>query len=265
MHSKRSPQQPRRNLVQWTLISEEGGRCGRDNMSIDYGMMLAAQQGAGYLRLYRWTPPCLSFGRNEPAATRYDVDEIRRLGLDTVRRPTGGRAVWHDGELTYAVVAPQATFGSLRETYLAIHELLAAALQRLGIPAAIAPRSSSRAPRPDAGACFAAPIGGEIVVADRKLVGSAQLRERDTFLQHGSILLDHGQDVVTRVTRGSVPPIRATSLRDVLRRPVAHHEVVAAIADEAQRAWPGTWIRAARSPDVDVSDKFGHSSWTWRR
>ena len=86
MHSKRSPQPPRRSLVQWTLISEEGGRCGRDNMSIDYGMMRAAQQGAGYLRLYRWTPPCLSFGRNEPAATRYDVDEIRRLGLDTVRR-----------------------------------------------------------------------------------------------------------------------------------------------------------------------------------
>src|SRR5262245_3022550 len=97
----------------WCLVIDPHARRGADNMAIDHALLRIAQDGQATLRLYRWDPPCLSFGRNEPATQRYDLDQIRRLNLDTVRRPTGGRAVWHDAEVTYAVAAPAETFGSL--------------------------------------------------------------------------------------------------------------------------------------------------------
>jgi len=234
-------------------------------MSIDQSLLQATRAGGGFLRLYRWNPPCLSFGRNEPAKTRYDTDRIRSLGLDTVRRPTGGRAVWHDRELTYAVAAPLDTFGSLQQTYAAIHHLLAAALRRLGVPASIAPHRSGRVPRLGSGACFAAPVGGEIVVGERKLVGSAQLREGNAFLQHGSVLMDGGQDMVASITSGPSLPIAATSLREVLQSPPEYEDVAQVIATEAERCWKDSWTRQTGSPDAVVGDKFGDSSWTWRR
>ncbi|MBI2403017.1 MAG: lipoate--protein ligase family protein [Gemmatimonadetes bacterium] len=93
-------------------------------MAIDQALLddVDRRGDLAYLRLYRWNPPCLSFGRNEPALSRYDRAEIERLGVDVVRRPTGGRAVWHDDELTYAVAAPVAAFGCLRDSYRVIHE-----------------------------------------------------------------------------------------------------------------------------------------------
>ncbi len=234
-------------------------------MSIDNALLRRAQEGEAFLRLYRWDPPCLSFGRNEPATTRYDRDQIRELGLDAVRRPTGGRAVWHDDELTYAVAAPNETFGSLRESYIAIHQMLAAALGRLGVAAALADRKSGRAPRPSAGACFALPVGGEVIVAERKLVGSAQVRTGKAFLQHGSLLLKNGQDVVSRITRGEVPQICATSLGEVLERPVSFAEVAQAIEREALERWSGTWRTGGGPPTIDAGDTFGEASWAWRR
>lgn len=234
-------------------------------MRIDNALLRAAREGVGFLRLYRWNPPCLSFGRNEPATVRYDRKKIAALGVDTVRRPTGGRAVWHDAELTYAVAAPCRAFGSLRATYTATHDMLVAALGRLGVTATVASRPSGRAPRPSAGACFAAPVGGEIVVDGRKLVGSAQVRSGDSFLQHGSVLLEDSQDLISRITTGTVPPLAATSMRDVLGRTVGFAEVAEAISLEAAERWPGTWHTGKQSPSIDGRDKFGDGSWTWRR
>ncbi len=173
--------------------------------------------------------------------------------------------MWHEDELTYAVAAPNETFGSLRESYVAIHEMLVAALERLGVQAALADRRSGRAPRPSAGACFAAPVGGEVVVAGRKLLGSAQVRAGKAFLQHGSVLLKNGQDVVSSITRGEVPQICATSLGEVLERPVSFGEVAQAIAHEVWERWPGMWRTGDGPPTIDAGDPFGEASWTWRR
>src|SRR5882762_10264350 len=124
------------------------GRSGAANMAIDASLLAkAARTGRAFLRLYRFDPPCLSLGRNEPTA-HYDRSAIARRRLDVVRRPTGGRAVWHEHEVTYAVAAPIATFGSLRAAYQAIHSRLAAALRSLGADAALAlerPRAPSTA------------------------------------------------------------------------------------------------------------------------
>lgn len=251
--------------MRWTLLIDEAGQPGHENMAIDVALLRAAREGdVGFLRLYRWDPPCLSFGRNEPARDRYDAEAIRRLGLDTVRRPTGGRAVWHDAELTYAVAAPCTTFGSLRTTYRTIHETLVAALQGLGVAAAIAPDRRERHVRPGAGACFAIPAGGEVIVGARKLVGSAQVREGNAFLQHGSLLLDGGQDVVAQVTRGAPPALAATSLREVIGREVTFGEVARAVAATARERWRGGWTSTAVSPSVAGITMFGDRHWTWR-
>jgi lipoate-protein ligase A len=252
-------------MTTWHLIVEAPGRPGAENMGIDAALLREAQGGAAFLRLYRWTPPCLSFGRNEPARTRYDRTAIERLGLDVVRRPTGGRAVWHEQEVTYAVAGPAAMFGSLREAYIRVHAMLAAALRRLDVPAELAERPSGRIVGPGGGACFAAPVGGEIVADGGKLVGSAQIRERGAFLQHGSILLEDGQDLVTRVTRGPVTTPAATSLSRLLGRRVAFQEVADAIATEAGATWTGSWQdHKAGCTGKDLAH-FADPNWTWWR
>jgi lipoate-protein ligase A len=241
------------------LLDSEG-RPGAENMAVDIALLAyAAATSTATLRLYRFNPPCLSFGRHEPALRRYDRARIERLGIDVVRRPTGGRAVWHEHEVTYSVTAPLALFGSLRDAYCAIHTRLAQALGQLGVPAVLAPTSRhTPPPRPDArGSCFAAAVGGEIVARGRKLVGSAQLEDGTgtAFLQHGSILLD--------ITRQDVLDFQdATSLSGELGRPIGFHEV----AEHVIKSW-GVRLEptALDRPLPLVTARFKDSSWTWRR
>ena len=179
-------------------------------MAIDEGLLVeAGRSGAAFLRLYRFDPPCWSFGRNDPAVTG---------DVGIVRRPTGGRAVWHEHEVTYAVAAPIALFGGLRSAYRAIHERLAAALRSLGADVTLAgDRPTGRlGDRPSS--CFAETVGGEVLAGGRKVIGSAQVRRGAAFLQHGSILLD-----------GAPETMNATTLRQVLGRPVTFEEVSTAV------------------------------------
>lgn len=249
--------------MKWNLIIEPFGRSGTENMSIDCALLRAVGQ-CGSLRFYRWNPPCLSFGRNEPVLRRYNVEKIKQLGLSVVRRPTGGRAVWHDVEVTYSVVAPTKLFGSLRETYRSIHDVIASALRKLGVAATVAARPAD-VPSAGAGACFASPARGEVLVGGRKLVGSAQLREGERFLQHGSILLENGQDFVATITNGAALDARATSLREALGNGVQYATVCQAIADEAAQTWGGDWKRISSPSASEHTSRFSDPRWTWRR
>ena len=237
-------------------------------MALDRALLDLARTGATVLRLYRWNPSCLSFGRHEPALRRYDRDRITALGLDTVRRPTGGRAVWHAGELTYAFAAPAEPLGSLGDAYHTIHGILADAVRRLGAAAALA-TDDHRASALDTGACFAAPVGGEVMVGDRKIVGSAQLRHEAALLQHGSLLLSGDQGVVGRVSRGEPAPGVEAGLEAVLGRSVAFAEAAEAVAAAAERWQPG-W-RRAEDPGPFLAGAAAHEplfrsdDWTWRR
>ncbi|MFN8651646.1 MAG: hypothetical protein U0133_07070 [Gemmatimonadales bacterium] len=232
-------------------------------MALDATLLdLAESSGVGFLRLYRWSPHCLSFGRHEPARRRYDRALIEQLGLDLVRRPTGGRAVWHARELTYAVAAPIAWFGGLAESYRMIHAVLAEAVRSLGAEATLAP--ATPVPGVGAGACFASPAGGEVLVGGRKLVGSAQLRQGTAFLQHGSLLLEDDQATVTRVTLGEAPPSDDTPLARALGRAVSFAEAGAAV----ERAFAGAATLAAGAPppaDPRHLARFRDPAWTWQR
>jgi lipoate-protein ligase A len=253
---------------EWQLWMDDTARPGWANMSIDLTLLDRAEhRDEHWLRLYRWDPPCLSFGRHEPVLRRYDVDRIAALGVHTVRRPTGGRAVWHERELTYAVSGPCSGLGSLREAYTRIHELLVQALRALGIGASLAPRAPT--PPLTAGACFGFPVGGEVLVNGRKVVGSAQLRRGTALLQHGSILLHDDQHRVTALQLGTRPSGGPAGGNAQPMGALDTGDLANAVADSARRRWGGT--ADAFEPDQIVEeascyhDRFRSDAWTWAR
>lgn len=256
--------------MQWYHLPD-GPADAATNMATDLALLdLAAERGIGFVRTYRWAPFALSFGTNEPAAKRYDREAIARRGIPVVRRPTGGRAVWHAEELTYAIAAPEGAFGSLAESYRRIHGVLATALAAIGGTVTIAAKGTPT-PGLDSGACFASPVGGEIVSQLGKVVGSAQLRERGAFLQHGSILLGNRQELVAEITRGTPPDAAAAALHDVLGRDVTPGDV----AEQVQATFM-TELGQLSPLDSQLSTalttrtamhrpRFLDEAWTWRK
>jgi lipoate-protein ligase A len=251
----------------WRLWIDEQPRPGWANMSVDMALLDQAERdGESWLRLYQWEPYCLSFGRHEPASRAYDIDRIRALGLDTVRRPTGGRAVWHARELTYAVAAPWQAFGSLRNAYLEIHRLLGEALGTFGVATSLAPRVLPAAL--NAGACFSQPVGGEVLAGGRKVVGSAQLRRGSALLQHGSILLKGDQRLVASLGRNPASSDGAPDAQWSTSLPA--EEIAERIAQCAILQWTGEWERVASPEPIlhaasSYYPQFQSPSWTWAR
>ena len=256
-------------MADWLYWPDFEARTGPANMAIDQTLLeLAGEEGLSVLRIYRWEPFTLSFGRNEPAARRYDRAAIAREGIPTVRRPTGGRAVWHARELTYAVSAPTGCFGTLPAAYHAIHAMLAEGIRTLGADATLAADRSVAGL--DAGACFASPAGGEVMIQGRKVVGSAQVRLGDGMLQHGSLLLDDDQSRIVALTRGQAPAGREIPLNRVLATPVSFEDASAAVAAAARRAWPGEWQHLAATTQIleraqTHVARFSSDDWTWHR
>jgi len=240
-------------------------------MALDHALLEAAErEGQATLRLYTWRPATLSFGRNEPALRRYDRAAIEREGMAVVRRPTGGRAVWHDDEVTYSVAAPSRDFGTLRQAYREIHSLLAEALASLGALVLLA------ADRPavgvGAGSCFASAAGGEVVAArGGKVVGSAQVRGDGAFLQHGSIILSGAQERVAAVTVGAATPPSVVGLASLLPPGRAtREEVVRAVVETAVRRWrvppePTPLPEEVRRAAAALVPRYLDPGWTWRR
>ena len=186
---------------------------GARNMALDEAMLQCAAGGRTLVRLYGWDPWCVSLGRNQPAPARL-LGRARgeiRPGVDAVRRPTGGRSVFHGPEITYAVACPDRAWGGPKRLLRIVHGALAEGLRAIGVaideiprsPSATSDRSaaagsaagtgSAAGPALSTAACFRDPAPGELTVNGRKLVGSAQRRRGGGLLQHGSILLDDRQ------------------------------------------------------------------------
>ncbi len=178
------------------------------NMAVDDALLELRQEGAiagTWVRLFGWAPAAVSIGRLQAPAGELDLAALRAAAVPVVRRSTGGKAVYHVNELTYSLVGgvPDPVWGgNLHDTYRRVSDLVIAALARLGIAAAYAPRRPDRsgsAPDDDlAAACFAVAYGHELVHAGRKICGSAQRRLTRAFLQHGSLLLGPEQSALAR-------------------------------------------------------------------
>lgn len=219
---------------QWRLIISPPAR-GPWNMAVDEAIMEAAGQGKALptLRLYAWEPACLSLGFAQPAS-EVDVQRLQKNGWDLVRRPTGGRAILHTDELTYAVIGSQneaRLSGSVIESYRRLSQALLKALQLLGLPAETHPEAALPVEGADGAVCFETPSNYEIVARGKKLVGSAQARRREAVLQHGSLPLTGD---LARITLALVFPdetarqaaaqrvkARAATVEDVLGKPIS--------------------------------------------
>ena len=176
----------------WRLLLDKPAS-GAWNMAVDEVLLdgVAAGTAPPTLRFYEWTPACLSLGYFQPFDV-VDIDGCRALGVEVVRRPTGGRAILHDRELTYSIALPASVLGQdggVLPSYYRLSLALQDGLRRLGVPATLAPESagSSAAHGP---VCFDRPSAHEILLHGRKLVGSAQMRRGGGLLQHGSILIE---------------------------------------------------------------------------
>jgi lipoate-protein ligase A len=221
-------------------------------------------------RVYAWRNPTVSLGRNQPGRGCYDLDLAAARGIEFVRRPTGGRAILHYREITYAVAAPVSAYGSLPESYRTINRLLLEALRALGVDAREA-QSPARVPAPSIAPCFDVPVSGELVADGRKLVGSAQVRDGDAFLQHGSILLEDDQHLLSELlVHREVSPAPAT-LRELTGRLVTVREFADALsASVAIHDGGSPRIMELDDPLLDdvrslIRTRYALADWTWRR
>lgn len=193
-----------------------------DNMAIDEAVLMGADSGCSppTLRFYGWAPSAVSLGYFQNYETEVNSEACLALGIDIVRRPTGGKAVLHENELTYSVVAsrdnplfPDTILG----TYKAISSCLAGALASMGIKASIAednpPQSRSDGLQ---SFCFSDPSRFELLVSGRKICGSAQVRVKNAFLQHGSLLLGFDPHKTARALfRNPAPNVEEALARSV--------------------------------------------------
>lgn len=206
-------------MARWHLLHDRHPRSAAENMAIDeYLFNICHRERRGFLRLYRWLRPTFSFGFSQKAEKAIDREFITAQGCDYVRRITGGKTVLHDNEITYALVSSEETFyrdHDLFQSYTLIARVLVEALRRLGVDAALSRGSSgelSRSHNP----CFSFPTPSEIEVGGRKIIGSAQKRDKQALLQHGSIPLTMDYELYARGTRSRSEAIAAamTTLKD---------------------------------------------------
>ncbi|MBI3539076.1 MAG: hypothetical protein HY076_02240, partial [Candidatus Eisenbacteria bacterium] len=174
----------------------DGAHDPAENMRRDAALLAAAECGAApVLRLFRFAPHGITLGIHQRAGRTLDLARCRRDGVPWAIRPTGGRAIFHAEEWTYAFAAPiddPEWGGSLREAYARVSTLVLASLLRLGVPAAFAPSGAGATAGAADAACFASAAAHELTLAGAKLAGSAQRRGARAFLQQGSVLLGDG-------------------------------------------------------------------------
>ncbi len=224
-------------MQEWRLLNS-GYSNGATNMATDEAIALAMAEGIvpPTIRFYGWIPACLSLGYAQKAG-EVDWDICAEKGVEVVRRPTGGRAILHDREVTYSIIAREdnpLVSGSILESYLKISEGLLIGLRNLGVPAEMV--SHKDLDKLGTAACFDSPSWYEIVVDGRKMVGSAQTRKNGIVLQHGSIIRDMDTEMLFSVLNFPSSEARsrmkegfrrkACSLQEVLCKEITDQEVI---------------------------------------
>ncbi|MGN7402248.1 lipoate--protein ligase family protein [Cytobacillus praedii] len=186
----------------WRFI-DSGAGSPSFNMALDEALLDWNSEGKipPVIRFYGWNPATLSIGYFQKVEKEIDMEQVKAHGLGFVRRPTGGRGVLHEHELTYSVIVSEEHPDmpkTVTEAYRVISEGILKGFHHLGMDAYFAvPRTTEERDslkNPRSAVCFDAPSWYELVVEGRKVAGSAQTRQKGVILQHGSILLDLDED-----------------------------------------------------------------------
>jgi len=245
----------------------------------------AGERPAPTLRLYGWQPACLSLGYAQRAEREVDFEACENLGIEWVRRPTGGRAILHDyGELTYSLTACEndpLIGGGVLESYRKISLALVEGLQNLGVAAETAGKEVRGEHGAATAACFDAPSAYEVTFGGRKIIGSAQARRSGALLQQGTILLAVD---VPRLFKVLKPPARRTkeeaiaqvaarltSIEEARHSPVTFEEAQTAFAAAFARHFKLELTESEPSAaekalsDQLLSEKYLNPAWNLER
>ncbi len=217
------------------------------NMACDEALLHWQSEGKmpPVIRFYGWNPATLSIGYFQKAKKEIDFEAVKRYGLGFVRRPTGGRAVLHEHELTYSVIVSEQhpnMPSSVTEAYRVISEGVLQGFRELGLQASFSIPTSdeeqSQLKNPSSAVCFDAPSWYELVVEGKKVAGSAQTRQKGVILQHGAILIDLDVNKMfdlfkfpSRETREKLQANfknRAVTIAQLLGRPISFNEAIQA-------------------------------------
>jgi len=188
---------------QWRLL-QTGFNTAFSNMAVDRAILVENSEGKvpPTVRFYGWIPPAISIGYFQSVAEEIDVNACEKLGVDYVRRMTGGGAVFHEKELTYSIVIPEShpeIPKNIMKSYGRICGAVMKGLQHLGIKSEYAPTN-------------------DIVTGGRKISGNAQTRKLETVLQHGTVLMDVDVDKMFSLLKVPNEKIKDKLIADVKQR-----------------------------------------------
>lgn len=207
-------------MAKWRIIDLETNSAAM-NMALDEAISEAvrAKKSLPTIRLYKWQPSAVSIGYFQSLTDEVDVELCKKIGVEFVRRRTGGGAVYHDssGELTYSVIAPEALFQKgITESYQVICGWIVDALKRAGINSEFKPIN-------------------DIIAAGKKISGNAQTRRNGILLQHGTIL--YKLDVATMFSLLKVPKEKISDkfISDVKQRVTSVTDINPQISEQQLR------------------------------
>lgn len=190
-------------IEKWRLLLT-GENKASTNMAIDKAVLISNSKGKvpPTVRFYQWKPPAISIGYFQSLKDEVDLRNCEMMGVDYVRRITGGGAVFHDSELTYSIVIPEShpqISKNIMDSYSRICGAIIKGLKQLGIESTYAPIN-------------------DIVVDGRKISGNAQTRKQKTVLQHGTILMDVDVNKMFSLLRVPNEKIKDKLISDVKQR-----------------------------------------------
>lgn len=260
----------------WRLLIDAPAD-GATNMARDEALLISQATGVlpPTLRFYQWSPACLSIGRFQRSSD-IACDVCAAHHIDIVRRPSGGRALLHDDELTYTMVirVDHPLFKrhhSILETYHQISLALQRGLQHLKVPVELTPARVKRSH--GSAACFDAPASYELTVNGRKLVGSAQVRRDGVLVQHG--VIPFTMDMDRLVTLFVQPPpqlgTHMTTLGKITNKPYSFDSVADALIKGFKKTWgirfeQSLWTSAEQAQVKELrASRYANKSWTFAR
>jgi len=236
-------------MTTWYFLNS--GKCSPSfNMALDEALLDWHSEGLipPVIRFYEWEPATLSIGYFQQAKRDINIEAVQQQGLGFVRRPTGGRAVLHEHELTYSVIVTESYPDmpeSVTEAYRVLSEGILQGFHNLRMDAyfSVPDTEEKKADlkKPKSAVCFDAPSWYELVVEGKKIAGSAQTRQKGVILQHGAILLDLDQEKLLSVFNFSSEeakdrmrrklPEKAVAINSLVKEPVTVEQCVTAFRD----------------------------------
>ncbi|QFF99418.1 lipoate--protein ligase family protein [Psychrobacillus glaciei] len=219
--------------TKWYFINS--GPCSPSyNMALDEALLDWHSEGLipPVIRFYEWNPATLSIGYFQSVEKEIDLEAVERLGLGFVRRPTGGRGVLHEHELTYSVIVSEKypdMPATVTEAYRVISEGLLLGFQNLGLDAYFSVPDTEEKKidlkKPKSAVCFDTPSWYELVVEGKKVAGSAQTRQKGVILQHGAILLDLDEDKLIQTFKFASNEVRDRVKASLSKKAVAINKI----------------------------------------